>query len=111
ERRREAPSFFFVDIQPGQRERFESIVRDVSGITPAVTPVVRARLAALDGHAITRALVEQRRGRGDEGIGYFTRDYVLTAASARPRATWPPRESRRTPRPPCRTRSCRRFPT
>ncbi len=84
ERRREAPSFFFVDIQPGQRERFESIVRDVSGITPAVTPVVRARLAALDGHAITRALVEQRRGRGDEGIGYFTRDYVLTAASALP---------------------------
>src|SRR5207249_1324974 len=84
ERRREAPSFFFVDIQPGQRERFESIVRDVSGVTPAVTPVVRARLAALDGHAITRALVEQRRGRGDDGIGYFTRDYVLTAASALP---------------------------
>jgi putative ABC transport system permease protein len=84
ERRREAPSFFFVDIQPGQRERFASIVRDVSGVTPAVTPVVRARLAALDGHAITRALVEQRRGRGDDGIGYFTRDYVLTAASALP---------------------------
>src|SRR5207247_10112362 len=84
ERRREAPSFFFVDIQPGQRERFESIVRDVSGITPAVTPVVRARLAAVAGPAITRALVEHRRGRGDDGIGYFTRDYVLTAASALP---------------------------
>src|SRR5207247_1982384 len=49
-----------------------------------VRPVVRARLAALDGQPTTRALVEQRRGRGDDGIGYFTRDYVLTAASALP---------------------------
>ncbi|OLB98779.1 MAG: hypothetical protein AUH30_06980 [Candidatus Rokubacteria bacterium 13_1_40CM_68_15] len=84
ERRREAPSFFFVDIQPEQRERFDSVVRRVSGATPAVTPVVRARLAALDGHAITRALVEQRRAGGDEAIGYYTRDYVLTAASTLP---------------------------
>jgi putative ABC transport system permease protein len=84
ERRREAPSFFFVDIQPEQRERFASIVREVSGVTPTITPVVRARLAALDGHAVTRALVEQRRARGDDGVGYFTRDYVLTAASALP---------------------------
>src|SRR5262249_59463424 len=73
-----------VDLQRGQRDRFVGMVHHVAGITPAVTPVVRARLAALDGHAVTRALVEQRRVRGDDGLGYFTRDYVLTAASALP---------------------------
>lgn len=84
ERRREAPSFFFVDLQPEQRERFEGVVREVSGATPAVTPVVRARLAALDGQAITRALIERRRAGGEEAVAYYTRDYVLTAASALP---------------------------
>ncbi len=84
ERRRDAPSFFFVDIQPEQRERFDGVVRRVSGVTPTVTPVVRARLAAVSGQTITRALVEQRRAGGDEAVWYYTRDYVLTAAATLP---------------------------
>ncbi|PYO01219.1 MAG: hypothetical protein DMD91_08505 [Candidatus Rokuibacteriota bacterium] len=84
ERRRDAPSFFFVDIQPEQRERFDAVVRRVSGVSPTVTPVVRARLAAVSGQPITRALVDQRRARDGEEVWYYTRDYVLTTASTVP---------------------------
>jgi len=84
ERRREAPSFFFVDIQPEQRGRFEGVVRQASGATPALTPVVRARLAAADGEPVTRALVERQRAEGHERVWYYTRDYVLTAAAELP---------------------------
>ncbi len=44
----------------------------------------RARLAAVSGQTITRALVEQRRAGGDEAVWYYTRDYVLTAAATLP---------------------------
>lgn len=84
ERRRQAPSFFFVDIQPDQRERFDGVVRRVSGATPVLTPVVRARLAEVDGQAVTRQLVERRRADGHEAIWYYTRDYALTSAAALP---------------------------
>ncbi len=83
ERRQEAPSFFFVDIQPDQRERFAEIVRAAGG-TPTLTPVVRARLAAVDGEPITRAGLERRRQAGHEALWYFTRDYALTAAAELP---------------------------
>jgi putative ABC transport system permease protein len=38
----------------------------------------------VDGEAVTRALVEQRQAEGHEGIWYYTRDYVLTAAAELP---------------------------
>jgi putative ABC transport system permease protein len=83
ERRREVPSFFFVDIQPAQRDRFTALVRDVGGTAPALTPVVRARLAAVGGEAVTRELLTRRRAAGD-AVWYFTRDYVLTASATLP---------------------------
>ncbi|MBI2218351.1 MAG: ABC transporter permease [Candidatus Rokubacteria bacterium] len=82
ERRREAPSFFFIDVQPDQAARFASVVRDAGGTAPAMTSVVRARLAAVDGVPVTREMVEQRVGR--DRSWYFTREYVLTAAADRP---------------------------
>jgi putative ABC transport system permease protein len=84
ERRREAPSFFFVDIQPDQRTAFVALVERVGGATPALTPVVRARLAAVDGEPVTRAMLDRRRAEGHEALWYFTRDYVLTSAAALP---------------------------
>jgi putative ABC transport system permease protein len=77
ERRREAPSFFFVDVQPDQLDALRGLVRDADGTEPRVRPVVRARLRGVDGTPVTREFVEQRR-RGGEPTWYFTREYVLT---------------------------------
>jgi putative ABC transport system permease protein len=85
ERRREAPSFFFVDVQPDQRDEFARLVSERSGgASPVLTPVVRARLAGVDGRALTRTAVDVRKRRDAEGAGYFTREYALTWAETPP---------------------------
>ena len=84
EQRRQAPSFFFLDVQPDQREAFRRLVERESGAAPALTPVVRGRLAAIDGERLTRQAVDGRRARGEEGAWYFTREYVLTWAAEPP---------------------------
>jgi putative ABC transport system permease protein len=84
ERQREAPSFFFVDVQPDQRAPFERLVRETAGTAPRLTPVVRARLAAFGGREVTRALADARRGQGGEPPFFLIREYVLTSAAAAP---------------------------
>jgi putative ABC transport system permease protein len=85
ERRRQAPSFFFLDIQPDQRRAFDAVVRaEGGGTAPALTPLVRARLAAVNGEPVTRALLDARKAAGRDGLWYYTRDYALTAAAALP---------------------------
>src|SRR5262245_35072818 len=84
ERRREAPSFFFVDVQADQTERFADVVRAAGGAAPVLTAVVRARLAEVNDEPVTRAAVERRRTAGHEETWYFTRDYALTATAALP---------------------------
>ena len=84
EQKREAPSFFFIDVQPDQREPFSRLVGDVSGVAPTVTPVVRARLAAIDGKPVTRELIDRRKRESPEKNWYLTREYMLTWASAPP---------------------------
>jgi putative ABC transport system permease protein len=86
EQKREAPSFFFIDVQPDQREPFSRLVGDVSGVAPTVTPVVRARLAAIDGKPVTRELIDRRKRESPEKNWYLTREYMLTWASAPPPA-------------------------
>jgi putative ABC transport system permease protein len=82
--RREAPSFFFVDIQPDQRDAFVRLVTRTAGAVPALTPVVRSRLVAVDGAPVTRQAIERRRLADDDRAWYFTRDYVLTWAARAP---------------------------
>jgi len=84
EQQRQAPSFFFLDVQPDQREPFTELVERTGGTAPALTPVVRGRLAAIDGERVTREMVDGRKARGEEGVWYFTREYVLTWAEAAP---------------------------
>ncbi len=85
EQRREAPSFFFIDLQPDQREAFADIVTRASGSAVQLTPLVRSRLAAVDGVPVTRDMVDRRRGgRHDDRTWYLTRDYVLTSAASPP---------------------------
>jgi putative ABC transport system permease protein len=104
ERRREVPSFFFVDIQSDQRDRFVALAHDVARVDPSLTPVVRARLAAVNGEAVTRELITRRRTVGD-AVFYFTRDYALTSTTSLPEANvvtrgrwWSPGEAFAKPR-------------
>jgi putative ABC transport system permease protein len=83
ERRREAPSFFFVDVQPDQAEAFRRTIAAVPGASPPeLVPVVRGRLRAINGAPIERAGWE---GRPD--AWRVTREYVLTFAEAPPAGT------------------------
>ncbi len=86
EQRREAPSFFFVDIQPDQRDAFVRVVTEASGgAAPVLTPVVRSRLVAVNGQPVTRNMVNRRRGGSDgDAAWYLRREYVLTYASELP---------------------------
>jgi putative ABC transport system permease protein len=105
ERRREAPSFFFIDVQTDQRAAFEQLVRETAGVTPTLTPVTRGRLAAIGAEAITRTLVDRRRARhkGDEPF-FLVREYALTTAQAPPDGNvvidgrwWTPEDARAHP--------------
>lgn len=84
EQRRDAPSFFFIDVQPDQREPFVRVLGQTAGVAPALIPVVRARLASIDGVPVTRAMVRERAGEDGERTFYYTREYVLTATDELP---------------------------
>src|SRR4029453_5214764 len=86
EHKREAPTFFFIDVQPDQREAFARLVAEVGGAEPVLTPIVRARLAAIDGAPVTRALIERRKKETPDKIWYLTREYVLTWGAEPPPA-------------------------
>lgn len=81
----DAPTFFFIDIQPDQAKEFVLLVeRQSDRPCPELTPLVRSRLRAIDGHVITaeeRMEKDERRTEGREERGkqwYLTREYVLT---------------------------------
>ena len=82
----DSPTFFFIDIQPDQAKEFVSLVdRQTGRARPELTPLVRSRLHAIDGHVVTaeEEAVEKddKRTEGKEARGkqwYFTREYVLT---------------------------------
>lgn len=81
----DAPTFFFIDIQPDQSKEFVSLVAQrAERARPELTPLVRSRLHAIDGRIITveeGLEKEDKRAEGKEGRGkswYFTREYVLT---------------------------------
>jgi len=81
----DAPTFFFIDIQPDQGQDFVSLVgRQTGRAGPELTPLVRSRLHAIDGHVITTeegGEKDTKRAEGKETRGrpwYFTREYVLT---------------------------------
>lgn len=83
----DAPTFFFIDIQPDQTSGFLELVRRRSGEpAPRLTPLVRARLAAVNGRPVkleaTSEEEEQREKSGEQDERrkkwYLTREYVLT---------------------------------
>ena len=83
----DAPTFFFIDLQPDQTESFAQLLRSrPGGLDPHLTPLVRSRLSALNGHPINLEATteeEERREKAAEKDErrknwFLTREYVLT---------------------------------
>lgn len=81
----DAPTFFFIDIQPDQAQEFMALVHRQTGRpNPELTPLVRSRLHAIDGQIVAAEEGSERkhpRAEGKEERGkqwYLTREYVLT---------------------------------
>ncbi len=82
-----APTFFFIDIQPDQTEGFTQLLHQRSGdLTPQLTPLVRSRLSALNGQTIKLEATTEEEERKDKIVEkderrkrwYLSREYVLT---------------------------------
>jgi putative ABC transport system permease protein len=102
EQKRDAPSFFFIDVQPDQRDAFSRMVGAAGVPSPTLTPVVRGRVAAIDGRPVTRELIERRKREMPDKVWYLTREYALTWAAESPPANvvtsgrwWTPDEASR----------------
>jgi len=94
------PAFFFIDVQPDQAEPFARLVEGHGATAAAeLTPVVRSRLAAVNGAAVAQTGKALR-----EDAWYLTREYVLTWAKEPPGNNtvvagrwWTPEEAAREP--------------
>ncbi|MBA2251568.1 MAG: FtsX-like permease family protein, partial [Nitrospirales bacterium] len=79
-----APTFFFIDLQPDQKAAFERLMHQrFSHVTPELTPLVRSRLHAVNGQPVPINEDDERERRGQRNgehgkSWYFTREYVLT---------------------------------
>jgi len=57
----EAPSFFFLDIQPAQREPFAALVEAVpGGAIVGSVPALRGRIVAIDGVPVEKAAIDPK---------------------------------------------------
>jgi len=68
-----SPAFFFIDIQRDQVAPFTRLVTDTAGHAPHLTPVVRSRLATING----ASAADDPRQKHEEAW-YLSREYVLT---------------------------------
>jgi len=78
----EAPSTFFVDIQPDQWDSFRGELTDAGAVALRSSPIVNARIVTVDGRSV-RELTEapgERRGRG----WALTREQNLTYTAELP---------------------------
>ncbi|MGH7234757.1 MAG: ABC transporter permease, partial [Nitrospiraceae bacterium] len=78
----DAPTFFFIDLQPDQKDAFLRLIQDrMADSRPEITPLVRSRLRMLDGKPVRPD--DDREGHQDgeresRKSWYFTREYALT---------------------------------
>lgn len=98
QRPKDSPSFFFIDIQPDQKDSFLAMMRQRLPDAPVeATPLVRSRLYAVNGKPVETEEAMERRLPADSDEAqrkkekqarktwYFTREYVLTQAEALPK--------------------------
>jgi putative ABC transport system permease protein len=78
----DSPSFFFIDIQPDQKEALLRLLRErTHDPSPQTTPLVRSRLHAINGRPVAAAEETERpsdRQQDRRKNWYLTREYVLT---------------------------------
>lgn len=83
----DAPTFFFIDIQPDQVDGISRLLRDrVAAHAPSLTPLVRSRLVAVNGQPVKTEAVSEEEERTAQSADkdqrrktwYLTREYVLT---------------------------------
>jgi putative ABC transport system permease protein len=107
----DAPTFFFIDIQPDQTTDFIGVVgRETGGVKPELTPLVRSRLHAINGMAVKLDDEQHGDDRQDESTEdrrrqwYLSREYVLTYLDRLPKGNeivqghwWGPGDTATTP--------------
>ena len=81
----DAPTFFFIDLQPDQTAGFAKLIAErTAGLRPEMTPLVRSRLHAVNGEKVKVDEGRDQEERRDEGKEerrkqwYLSREYVLT---------------------------------
>jgi len=78
----DAPTFFFIDIQPDQKDGVLRVIHEQSGGPfPEAMPLVRSRLHAINGQPVRAEDESDREGDNKQDRRknwYFTREYVLT---------------------------------
>jgi putative ABC transport system permease protein len=81
----DAPTFFFIDLQPDQTESFAALIAArTAGRRPEMTPLVRSRLHAVNGEQVKVDQERDQDERRDESKEerrkqwYLSREYVLT---------------------------------
>ncbi|ULA65407.1 MAG: FtsX-like permease family protein [Nitrospira sp.] len=83
----DAPTFFFIDIQPDQVDGISRLLRDrIAAHAPTLTPLVRSRLMAVNDQPIKTEAVSEEDERTAQAADkeqrrkawYLTREYVLT---------------------------------
>ena len=107
----DAPTFFFIDLQPDQTEGFATLIAErTGGRRPEMTPLVRSRLHALNGEEVKVEEERDQDERRDETKEerrkqwYLSREYVLTFLDELPKgneivsgAWWQPGQRLATP--------------
>jgi len=81
----DAPTFFFIDLQPDQTNGFAELVqRQTGGRSPELTPLIRSRLHAVNGEVVKVEEEVEEEERREESKDerrkqwYLSREYVLT---------------------------------
>lgn len=101
----DAPTFFFIDLQPDQTAPFSKLIAErTAGRVPEMTPLVRSRLHAVNGREVKVDEERDQEERREEDTKeerrrqwYLSREYVLTFLDQIPKgneithgAWWPP---------------------
>lgn len=90
----DAPTFFFIDIQPDQADGMTRLLQDRSeSHTPTLTPLVRSRLVAVNGQPIKKEATSEEEERTAQTADkdqrrqtwYLTREYALTVLDQLPK--------------------------
>lgn len=83
----DAPTFFFIDIQPDQADGMVDLLRRRSGDSaPQLTPLVRSRLSAVKGEPVKFEPLSEEDAQREKSVQreerrrkwFLTREYVLT---------------------------------